>query len=177
MSEYYAKLKDPRWFARREEILKRDKHTCVRCRVKNVKFQVHHTYYEMGLEPWDYPPSSLITVCIPCHEREDDLRIELRRLIGCVPPSIRSRIFGYVYGQYKLAFFEMGNAEEVFRFDGEDGEFIRGIADAVGMGIAWRELYAVAIAFDRKPLKVADAIEMRDFLNDTIEKGAKDDNG
>jgi hypothetical protein len=29
---------------------------------------VHHTYYQEGLEPWEYPKNSLQTLCWDCHE-------------------------------------------------------------------------------------------------------------
>lgn len=30
---------------------------------------VHHTYYQINLKPWEYPNSSLQTLCWVCHER------------------------------------------------------------------------------------------------------------
>jgi hypothetical protein len=30
---------------------------------------VHHTYYQEGLNPWEYPNNSLQTLCWDCHER------------------------------------------------------------------------------------------------------------
>lgn len=30
---------------------------------------VHHTYYQKGLLPWEYPDDSLITLCWTCHEK------------------------------------------------------------------------------------------------------------
>lgn len=35
-------------------------------RVNNL--HVHHTYYQKGLEPWEYPESDLQTLCWRCHE-------------------------------------------------------------------------------------------------------------
>lgn len=29
---------------------------------------VHHTYYQYGNEPWEYPSKALITLCWNCHE-------------------------------------------------------------------------------------------------------------
>lgn len=30
---------------------------------------VHHTYYQEGLDPWEYPKESLQTLCWDCHEK------------------------------------------------------------------------------------------------------------
>jgi hypothetical protein len=30
---------------------------------------VHHTYYQSGKKPWEYPDESLITLCNPCHRK------------------------------------------------------------------------------------------------------------
>lgn len=67
-SEKYAeKLEDPRWKAKRLEILKRDNCTCQWCgSTKNL--QVHHHYYVWGREPWEYDDKALITVCRRCHK-------------------------------------------------------------------------------------------------------------
>lgn len=72
-SLYEAKLRDPKWKARREEILNRDNHTCQWCgRTNNL--QVHHKSYEKYpdgrmAEPWDYPDKTFITLCRDCHKK------------------------------------------------------------------------------------------------------------
>lgn len=172
-STYGEKLKDARWIAARNATIERDGNACTRCGVTGATLHVHHTYYEMGVEPWDYPPTSLITVCVPCHEIEDAFRVELRALIGCVPPSIRARIHGYVYGQYKLAFYEMGNADEVLKLTG-DLDFLKGVADACGIGPHWKAFAVTAKVFEPEPMKVSDALEMRDWLIKSIHDGADD---
>lgn len=69
-SEYAQKLLDPRWQMMRLEILSRDKFTCKSCGDKTKTLHVHHCFYERGKDPWDYPESSLITLCCDCHENE-----------------------------------------------------------------------------------------------------------
>lgn len=67
-SEKYAeKLEDPRWKAKRLEILKRDNCTCQWCGSTH-NLQVHHHYYVWGREPWEYDDKALITVCRRCHK-------------------------------------------------------------------------------------------------------------
>lgn len=88
---YAEKLKDPRWKAKREEILRRDNYTCRGCGAKDpdppepeedgyvpedldspepIILEVHHKWYEWGKDPWDYPGSCLITLCDMCHDTE-----------------------------------------------------------------------------------------------------------
>jgi len=89
--QYAEKLKDPRWRARRLEILERDGHACRGCGAHDplppepeedgyveedldppepVRLEVHHKYYEWGKDPWDYPNNALITLCEMCHDTE-----------------------------------------------------------------------------------------------------------
>lgn len=174
MSDYSDKLKDPRWLERRIEILARDGNTCTRCGATDVRLEVHHTYYEMGMEPWEYEPTSLITVCVPCHGIEDDLRVSLRKLIGCVPPGVRDQIFGYVHGQYKKAFYEMGNkdAEVSFAVPNVKRHAI-GIADAFGFGVCGSELFVMVEALGLKSLAVSEIVEMVAFIQESIKEGTR----
>lgn len=75
MNKYlYSKLlQRPEWAAKRALILKRDKYSCTKCSLTSISgknLQVHHTYYEGDMFPWDYPDSSLVTLCRKCHEKE-----------------------------------------------------------------------------------------------------------
>lgn len=54
---------------------------------------IHHTYYQEGLLPWEYPDSSLQTLCWHCHEELhknekvpvlNEQGIEYRKLTPCV---------------------------------------------------------------------------------------------
>lgn len=69
-SEYSQKLRDPRWQKLRLEVMQRDEFTCQYCFDSTTTLNVHHTYYDCGADPWDYPPESLITLCEACHESE-----------------------------------------------------------------------------------------------------------
>lgn len=67
VSGYQKQLDNPRWIAKRDEILKRDKYTCTCCGSKE-NLIIHHTYYiEKKTLPWDYPNKSLLTLCKKCH--------------------------------------------------------------------------------------------------------------
>jgi len=69
-SEYYEKLKDPRWQKKRFEVFERDAWRCRFCGCTDETLTVHHLYYNFDLEPWEYVTSSLITLCVGCHEEE-----------------------------------------------------------------------------------------------------------
>jgi hypothetical protein len=66
---------------------------------------VHHTYYQDGLLPWDYPSESLKTFCYKCHEtlhkNEQIPRYDKSgRLIGNLTPCPRCIGAGW-FPQYK----------------------------------------------------------------------------
>ena len=71
---YGALMFDPRWRARRAEILQRDKNRCVNCN-DTTSLQVHHRQYHFIVRenkfkmPWDYPGHLMITLCEPCHKK------------------------------------------------------------------------------------------------------------
>jgi hypothetical protein len=71
-TEYSLKLKDPKWISRAKEIRKRDGHKCTKCFVDNVELHVHHKYYLLNKDPWDYPDDALITLCPICHSKEHE---------------------------------------------------------------------------------------------------------
>jgi hypothetical protein len=75
-SEYAQKLLDPRWQKKRLEVLKRDGWACRNCGDTATTLHVHHTYYERGREPWEYPDRFLQTLCANCHGSERELRNE-----------------------------------------------------------------------------------------------------
>lgn len=70
-SEYAKKLLDPRWQRLRLEVLNRDKFTCQCCGATDKTLHAHHLFYWPNPEgPWEYDPSSILTVCEDCHEIE-----------------------------------------------------------------------------------------------------------
>jgi 5-methylcytosine-specific restriction endonuclease McrA len=71
---YGATLFDPRWKAKRKEILARDRNSCVICSSEK-NLQVHHRQYHFSRalnafrNPWEYPNNLLVTLCERCHQR------------------------------------------------------------------------------------------------------------
>lgn len=68
---YQQLLKDPRWNAKRLEILKRDNWTCQYCYTTHTEMHVHHMFYDFDLNPWEYDGWALLTLCSSCHEDEE----------------------------------------------------------------------------------------------------------
>ena len=64
---YRELLLDPRWQRKRLEILERDRFRCTECGADDRTLHVHHTYYEKGKKPWEYPAESLLSLCKDCH--------------------------------------------------------------------------------------------------------------
>lgn len=70
-SEYAKKLLDPRWQKMRLEVFQRDNYTCQSCGSTEKTLHAHHTFYRSDVDgPWDYQPSSIVTLCDECHEIE-----------------------------------------------------------------------------------------------------------
>ncbi len=67
---YSQLLRDPRWQKKRLEIMQRDKFTCQNCKDTESTLNVHHCFYKEDSSPWEYPNSSLITLCEKCHTNE-----------------------------------------------------------------------------------------------------------
>lgn len=68
--KYSEKLRDPRWQKKRLEILQRDEWKCQACGDKEAPLHIHHIFYDIGKDPWDYKNRHLITLCEDCHESE-----------------------------------------------------------------------------------------------------------
>jgi hypothetical protein len=63
-------LVDPRWQKVRLEVFERDDWRCRCCGNSESELHAHHSFYEHGREPWEYPLDSIITYCHGCHEAE-----------------------------------------------------------------------------------------------------------
>lgn len=69
-SWYSQALRDPRWQRKRLEIFQRDDWRCRKCGTDSKNLQIHHTKYERGKNPWEYPGFVLLTLCEDCHSDE-----------------------------------------------------------------------------------------------------------
>lgn len=78
-SNYSEKLRDPRWQKLRLEIMQRDQWNCRLCYDSKSTLNVHHRYYLLGNDPWEYPQDALVTLCERCHKQETEKRDEAER--------------------------------------------------------------------------------------------------
>lgn len=92
---YVDKLKDPRWIEVAARIRQRDNCTCQHCETKDRILDVHHIYYQRGLEPWEYPDEALMTLCRICHGSTEDLK----KMVGILAAnkSIKDRLWAVVH--------------------------------------------------------------------------------
>lgn len=65
---YKKQLEHPLWTRKRHVILERDQHKCCLCG-SEFNLQVHHTQYRKGNKAWEYPNSTLVTLCKECHQK------------------------------------------------------------------------------------------------------------
>lgn len=84
---YWEQLKDPRWQRKRPEVMNLSGFACEECGAKDKMLAVHHSYYEKGLSPWEYPAESLHCLCDDCHKKAQNLMTLMQRQIGRIGVS------------------------------------------------------------------------------------------
>lgn len=92
---YYELLRHPNWQAMRLRVMERARFACERCDDRETTLNVHHTYYEKGLKPWEYPAESLRCLCEPCHKLAELQRVLLNRAIGLLDDAQIEELTGY----------------------------------------------------------------------------------
>jgi hypothetical protein len=120
---YWELLQHPRWQRKRLEVLEHANFECQDCGDTEKTLHVHHTYYEKGLKPWEYPDSSLQALCVDCHAKAQDLMTLLNRAISECGESMR--LYGYAKG---LAASLVTTVIDVLNY-----EMASGIGDAHGL--------------------------------------------
>ena len=98
MKSYKQKLLDPRWQRKRLEVLNRARFECEDCGSGEDTLHVHHSYYERGVEPWDYPDESLHCLCAECHKAAQNLLTALHRQLGKLDQTAIGELLGYANG-------------------------------------------------------------------------------
>lgn len=96
---YYELLKHPNWQRKRLEVLQRANFECENCGSKEATLNVHHSYYEKGFAPWEYPDESLHCLCEDCHKQTQDIQTLLQRQIGKLDLSDHEVLLGYALGR------------------------------------------------------------------------------
>jgi 5-methylcytosine-specific restriction endonuclease McrA len=90
---YWQKLQDPRWQRKRLEVMERANFSCQGCGATDKKLNVHHGYYERGLEPWEYDLATLWCMCDECHEQAGKDLAAVHKLIATLPPEELNLLF------------------------------------------------------------------------------------
>ena len=129
---YWELLRDPRWQQKRLKVMERDEWTCQDCVEGGKTLNVHHTYYERGNMPWDYPDWSLMTLCEECHEKRHDLLDRSKQALGLLDTPFLRDVFGYAKGLLLLQMAIHRNPRDVSLIFETTDEFI-GLAAAFHM--------------------------------------------
>lgn len=107
---YWELLKDPRWQRKRLEVMERDLWTCTQCGCETNTLNVHHSYYERGKKPWEYPSESLRTLCEECHAKTTAQVDEAKRILGSLPNDVLDEVIGYLRARYWI---ELGGCDPI----------------------------------------------------------------
>ena len=101
---YAEKLKDPRWQKKRLGIMQREEFKCQWCGTGERTLNIHHGYYQRGIDPWEYPDDTLYCLCDPCHENAGCLLADLHKQIARIHPKYLSSLFVEFYEIWNLAY-------------------------------------------------------------------------
>lgn len=129
MKSYGELLRDPRWQEKRLRVMDRAGFICEECGSAERTLNVHHTYYERGKMPWDYPEESLRCLCEPCHELSHVLVRAISQMFGAEPSADLWKILGYLRGL--RAWRKIDDVPILIREIG----FVDGLADAWGLTV------------------------------------------
>ncbi len=77
---YSEKLKDPRWQKKRLEVFNAAGWRCQECRAADQTLNVHHSFYELGKEPWEADGALMLCLCEQHHRERQE--VEQRILAG-----------------------------------------------------------------------------------------------
>jgi hypothetical protein len=88
-----SKYSDSRWQKKRLEVMNRDGFKCKSCGAEGdgVTLNVHHSFYEKGLDPWAYDNDTLITLCEDCHEERHWMQ---QSILGMMSEHTNNEIWG-----------------------------------------------------------------------------------
>jgi len=81
---YAEKLRSPMWQRRRLEVMARDGFKCTECGDGRRTLNVHHRWYERGVDPWSHGDECLTTLCEHCHELRTRVDDDSKRKTGAL---------------------------------------------------------------------------------------------
>ncbi len=111
MSKWSSAFRDSRWQQMRLQVMDRDGWKCMCCGAcgEGTTLNVHHSYYEKGMAPWEYDAETLHTLCQECHEAIHSTQQLLvstvwnAALMGLANPiRVMAGMIGYADGQVKV---------------------------------------------------------------------------
>jgi len=123
---YYDQLRHPNWQKKRLTIMQMAGFECEDCGTKDKTLNVHHSYYEKDLAPWEYPDQSLHCLCEDCHKKAQDIDLMLKRQLGKVELSNMAQLLGYAMALESLTYPMV--VLDVFSY-----EVALGVGDAWGL--------------------------------------------
>lgn len=129
-SDYWKKLQDPRWQKVRLKVMEAAGFLCRNCYEDDKTLTVHHTYYENGKEPWEYPKKTLRCYCHSCHETAQNLYKDIKRCLGLLDISQTEQLHGYAMG-LALLWGDVWSIKIYFKEESHNF-FVQGVADAWG---------------------------------------------
>lgn len=112
---YREQLLDPRWLARRMEIIRTGNYRCEDCSSPfpdgGAGLQVHHCYYIRGRLAWEYPDDCLMPLCDPCHKlrqgRQDAAFMQFGRAMRRMSKlELENAVWLFLANQYLRPFHE-----------------------------------------------------------------------
>lgn len=154
---YREKLQDPRWQRKRLEVMQRSGFSCAECFSKDKTLNVHHGYYEKGLDPWDYPDDTLHCLCSDCHSQAESARVGLLRLIGQFDTQFCWHLWGYAAGL--LWFYRFGNLTLNVAPADSAAHVAAGLAD----------YFRISVDLVRSALRPGNSIDLSDLNTARIE--------
>lgn len=95
---YWEQLKHPKWQRKRLEVLNAAGFKCSRCGDADDTLHVHHSYYERGKAPWDYPTASLHALCEDCHEYHQANMQAFQQQLGRLSLGNTELVYGFAMG-------------------------------------------------------------------------------
>jgi len=98
VSTYSELLKDPRWHARKWDVLLKSGFKCQECGLETDDLQIHHRYYRAGAKPWEYADDELACLCRDCHELITDELERVHRAVGQLPIKSLPLVVSYCQG-------------------------------------------------------------------------------
>ncbi|MCE0498486.1 MAG: HNH endonuclease [Methylacidiphilales bacterium] len=128
MASYQELLLSPHWQRKRLAILNRSDFKCESCGSGEKTLHVHHTFYESGRKPWEYPDDSLVALCKDCHLKKHMVPKTSDESLYPLEEAENQALRGYRAGLWSYT-------EQDLLFTVLDYEHAQGVADWWGLPV------------------------------------------